>query len=402
MVGEVSQVVVGAGVALEELCSLLVPSLLLGVVALEGSTVEHFLNVELAGVGLELVYDLLVGAADDVVVGDEACTAQLGQYAFCELVIDDAHVADLLFALGGIFIHGEDAQDDVLVLDVALADELLEAFPVLGSELRVDVGLHAVLLQLLVDVGAGGVLALLGQLGVEVVAAFGRSVGADLDVLQLQCLLVVVDFLEDLHEVLDAGAVKLAGAHVGLVDEILDLCFLLLLDDALVGIGCEGGIHAGQCVLEQLAGGHDAVAHLEVGQGDALLALLGVEAQVEVALLHGVDVGEGSAHGVVAASLIGHGGAVAEHFLALECRGSRCGFAAVVLQHGCHAERHLFLHILLGECDVDRSRHFAAYGLERSGGYAHVVGAQLLEFAARSEHESAHGSDRENSLFTHT
>ena len=180
---------------------------------------------------------MLVAATDHIVVHEQAGTTQLGQNAVGNLGVHAAHVANLLLTLFGILIHGEDAQNHLLVLKVALADQLLEAVPVLSGVLGVHVGLHANLLKLALEEFVGNILTLFGQLLVEVVLTVGRSVSAHLDALESAGLVVVIDLLQNLHEILDAHAAGLAGAEVSLVDEELDVGLLLLPDDALEGVG---------------------------------------------------------------------------------------------------------------------------------------------------------------------
>ena len=93
-----------------------------------------------------------IRATDEAIVEREAGTAQLGQHLIGKFAESEGKVADLLFALLGVFVHREDAEDDLLVLDVAGSHEFLEAVPVLCGVFGVDLSGHFHLLELLVDV----------------------------------------------------------------------------------------------------------------------------------------------------------------------------------------------------------------------------------------------------------
>ena len=185
-----------------------------------------------------------------------------------------------------ILIHGKHAKDDILVLDRTGADQLLEAVPVLSGELGIDICLHLVLLQLLGNIVCRGVLTLLSQFLVEVIATFRRSVSADFNVLQTQRLLVVVDLLEDGDEVLHAGAVDLAGTDIGLIDEVLDLCLLFLANNTLVSVSSLGRMGGADGLTKEATSGNNAIAHLYIRELDGFITQTGIEAQIEVALLH--------------------------------------------------------------------------------------------------------------------
>ena len=80
----------------------------------------------------------------------------------------------MLLTLLGVLVHGEYAQDDILVLDVGSLDQLLETVPVLSRVLGIDGSVGQLgLLQLLLYVLLGSLLALCGQLVVQVVATIG-------------------------------------------------------------------------------------------------------------------------------------------------------------------------------------------------------------------------------------
>ena len=76
-------------------------------------------------------------------------------------------------------------------------------------------------------------MALVGQLVVELETTLGRSVSLDFHVLEVQAFTVLVDFLEQLDKLAYRVVLELALAQIGLVDEELDVGFLLLGLNAL-------------------------------------------------------------------------------------------------------------------------------------------------------------------------
>ena len=170
------QVIIGAGIVGIDLCGQFVDILFFVEVLLQGSAIEQFLNGELGGIVLDLSENLVVGTAHGLVIDGKAGAAQLGQDAIGQLAESRTDVLDLLLTLLGILIHGEDAQDHILVLDVAGLDQLLEAFPVLSGVFSVDIGVHLDALQLLVDILLGVFLTLGGQTVVDGETAIGRCI----------------------------------------------------------------------------------------------------------------------------------------------------------------------------------------------------------------------------------
>ena len=165
-------VVGGALVVGIDFGSLLVDGFLGISITLKTSSIEEFLDVELCGVALVLVFDLLVATAYYLVVDNHAGTAEFGQNAVGKLAETFAHVADLLLALIGVFIHREHAEDNILVLDVAGLYEFLEAFPVFSGVAAHDVGAHAFAEELLVHIVFGSKLTAVGEVIVEQESAF--------------------------------------------------------------------------------------------------------------------------------------------------------------------------------------------------------------------------------------
>ena len=113
-----SEVVVCAVVVRIELNRLLVDVFLLGSIVGERCGVEQFFNREFRSVVLQLLFDFVIAAADDVVVDGQTGTAQFRQDFVSQFVESSGEAANLRFALFGVFIHREHADDHFLVLDV--------------------------------------------------------------------------------------------------------------------------------------------------------------------------------------------------------------------------------------------------------------------------------------------
>ncbi len=380
------QVVGGAAVLTIEVGGGLQNVLTLAVVLADGSSVEQLLDAELGGVFLVLSQDLLVAAADGLVVDGQTGAAQFRQDVVGQLAESLAHVLDLLLTLLRVLVHGEHAKDDLLVLDVAGLHQLLEAFPVLCGVLCGEGGLHLGELHLLLHVLLGVLLTLVGQLLVERHTTIRRCVCRNLYVVDVEGLLLLGDALEEAGELLDGIVLQLALAEVGLLDEELDGSIILLGVDALVGILRGAGLCVSRSRAIQLAGGNHAGSHLDSGHFHHFLADASVEGEVEVALLHGGLIGEVSLHGVVATHLVGDGLVVALHLLALEgCALSLHGLLNTVLgeaQLRSHGHHSLLGHVLLREHAIDGGRHLTGLGLQRIGHYLEVVCRQFSKLAA--------------------
>ena len=350
-----------------------------------------------------MLTDLVVAAAYNIVVDGQAGTAQLGKNAVGELTEGLAHVTNLLLALLGILIHGEHAKDDVLVLDVAGLHKLLEALPVLGGVVCVDIGLHVGLLQRLLHVVFRHILTLAGEAVVVLETTLRRCEGLNLDILDGELLTTVgTDLLEQAYELLHGVVLQLALTEHGLVDEELHAGIVLLRLDALEGVGgyAATGLHHG--LLVELARGDDTRGDLHGRYGDLLLSDASLEGEVHVALLHLRHIGEGSLHGVVTAEAIGDGLVVAKNLLALEGSGqSLCHLAIAIAQLGDDGDDGLPLHILFRELSVDGGRDFAALRLERIGGHLEIVGRKRTELRARSKYESNCCKGSKNKIFAH-
>ena len=376
----VSTIVVG-----EEACGSLEILLLLAGVVGQGSAIEKLLNAELAGIVLELLLDFSIGAADEFVVDGQASTTEFGEHLVSEFAEGHAHIANLSLALLGILIHVEDAEDDILVLNVAGSHDFLEAFPVLSGVLRINRSVEGDFLELRVHIVRSRSLTSGSYLLVEAQGTIGRSVCADFDIVESIRLLVSLDVAEHLHEVLDRSRRKFAGAYAALVDEILDLSILMLSDDLLISIGSHASVGTLDGAIDELAGGEHAVGHLHSRNVEGLLADSSVEGQIEFALSHLGEIVEGGLHGVVTAHLVADGLVVTNRLLTLE--GGRLSLYGVtgIAEFGGYGDYSLLLHVLHGEATVDGGGHLAGAFYERVRRYSEIVGREFAELAATGQ-----------------
>ena len=167
-------IVEGTCIVRIDFCSLLISILgIVEVITIECSGIEQLLDAELTGIALQLILDLLVIAADNVVVDGHASATQLRQNAVGQLAESAADILNLLLTLLRILIHREHTQNDILVLDVRGTHQLLETFPVLGSIFRLKGSIGLCLLHLTLDIISGHVFTLASQTFVDVVATIG-------------------------------------------------------------------------------------------------------------------------------------------------------------------------------------------------------------------------------------
>ena len=133
--------------------------------------------------------------------------------------------------------------------------------------------------------------------------------------------------------------------------------------------------------MPQFAGGDDTVGNLDGRHLNLLLADLGIEGEVELALLHGVLIGEGGLHRVVAAEEVRDGLVVAEHLLTLERGGLALdGLLCAILREAQFGDdRHdgLLVHILLWECAVDGRCDLSGLCLQGVWSHFEIVTCQL-------------------------
>ena len=271
----------------------------------------------------------------------------------------------MLLALLWIFVHREHAENNVLVLDVRYLYQLLEAFPVLSGVFSVNGSLYLSVLEGLVDKLLGVVLALSGELVVELQTAIRRSVGRNLYVLEVETFLVGVDLLQHLNELLNRVVLEFALAESGLLDEELDVSLLLVLDDALISILSHACLSRLYGAAAELRCSDDAVSHLHCGNVNLLASDISVESEVEFALLHLGNILEVGLHSVVAADLVRDGLVVALHLLALECGASALyGLSVAIAEFWDDGDSGLFLHVFLREHAIDGGGHLTCCCLQ--------------------------------------
>ena len=291
----------------------------LGVKALCSSTIEQLLALRVLGGSGDaqdsgLVYkveELAVGKALELGIGvvlifhlrHETGAAEFGKDFLLELGEYLAHVADLALAHLGIVIHAEHAENEVLVFDVGRGNGFLEAFPVLAYALNIGSGSAVQVLGNGIPGLLGSVGTLAGELVVALLATLGGRVG------------------DNLH-VLDPGTVVLGKLgkffFVGLEGTSGDLAALdgggvhIVVDLGLAGL--DGGVLVSVFLIVEVAGGveavsgeDDAVGNLAAGEGDGLVLVAGNAAELKVALLHAIHIGDGEA--------FHHGTAVGRDFL---------------------------------------------------------------------------------------
>ena len=298
--------------------SLLVDIVLFGGIVGEGCAVKYFFRAKLRWVGGKLFFDLLVAAANNLVVDGKACAAQFGQDASSQFAETFAHVTDLAFALFGILVHREYAQDNILVLEVRSLYQLLEAIPVLCCVTSLDSSFHLVLLELSLNIAFTRGLTFCSQLIVDNETAFGRCVGVNFHVAQVQFFAVGVDFLQHLHEFGHRIVLQFSFAQVSLVDKELDVSLLLLRLYTLEAVGSDAKSVVGHSLAIELRCGYHAVRNLNGRQIHLFLSHSSIESEVEIALNHVWDIIKVGFHGIASAQFVGHLLSVCRGFFALE------------------------------------------------------------------------------------
>ena len=357
-------------VAAEAAHGLLVDLFLLGVVLHEGGGAQEGFFVQDVGVVVQELEEFLGGVVLILDVGDEAGAAEFREDLTLEGGEHLGHVADLALADGRVAVHGEDAEDQFLVLDVGLADELLEAFPVLTEGLDLGIG-GVVLLGEFVPGLAGGSGTLVGQFVVLALGAFRGSVGQDLGALDGGAL-VGIDLVDGGEELADALALDLGVTDVSAVHQVLDLALGGGGDDVLVGVGLRGDEAV---ALDKHISGVRTVGNLLRREVHGLAAVAGDAAELEVALLHAFHIVEVETLGD-GLSLGGNGLVVVLHFLALVDDRAHFGFAAFIHDDGRDLEDGLRVEIVGRIGDGDDRVDALVHDLEDAGfaGDLHVLG----------------------------
>ena len=156
---------------------------------------------------------------------------------------------------------------------------------------------------------------------------------------------------------------QFALAQGGLLDEELDVGLLLLLADALVGIGGNGSLRRVQGLPIEFGGGDNAFCHLHLRYLHRLLADTGIEGQIHIGLVV-VGIGEVGFHRVVATQTVGDGLVVAQYALTLEGGGIALdGLTIGIAQFRDDGHHSLLVHVLLREVAVDCGWYSACLSL---------------------------------------
>ena len=261
-----------------------------------------------------------------------------------------------MLTLLGIGVHAQYAKYEFLVLEVALLDELLEAFPVLSGVVSVDSDVrHLLLFEGRLELCRGVLLTRSTELFVQLLTTIGGGVGLDFDryLLVGSFLSVLYGVLPLLHLVL----VQLGATDVGLLDEEHDVGIIRLLDDALEAVGRDDGRDA--CERSESFGSDHAISDLEVGEVDRAATLLPLEVEVELALCHSGDVGQDEVDGGVGAIRMVHDTVVAVDLFALEGGAVAPLLTTLIAEDRDDGQRSILGEPLRGEGEVDGYRYFA-------------------------------------------
>ena len=333
--------------------------LLVGLADQGGHLQQGFL-VQEVGVVLQQVQEFRVAVVLEFHIGDEAGAAQFRQHLSLEGGVHLGHVADFVFTHGRVAVHGQDAEDEFLVFQIALGNQLLEAFPVFAHAAYGGVGGIVALGHFFPGVG-GALRAVVRQFFILLGIPFRRGIGHNLRAGDFGAL-VGGDFVQAGQEFLHGFALEFRTAYFRAVDQVFDLAFRGAGNDFLVVVGLERDI-AG--LLGQHVGGVGAVRHFLHGQFDALFARQYFSTELQIALLHAGHIVKMD----FLRDLLAFGGyhpVIVAHLLALVFERLHAGFAAVVHQYGGDLQDNLGVEITLGVGDgyggVDGAVHHFQYG----------------------------------------
>ena len=311
-----------------------------------------------------------------------------------ELVEDAGEIANLLLALLGVLIHRENAENKLLVLDIALRHEVLETLPVLGREICGQFAelSDVILLELILKVSLSILLAVLGQTGVDVERPFGRCIRSDVYLLDF-LFGVAAGVLDLLIESEHLVGLKLAVADVGLIDEEVDIGVILFVDYALEFVGSQRGSY-GRSIGESGRGDH-TVGNLDARKHILLVALAYIERKFKLAAHHlrliGIHHRDGNRATVIVADYRG----IAAHLLPLEGISLRGHFLTVETQIGGYGHLRVLYEELCRNAGRHRSGNAIAHHFERIGINGKIVGLKLVELlaATRKQQSACCGHD---------
>ena len=340
--------------------------------------------VEDVCVVLDHLLEFVVSVVLVLDIGDEPCTTEFRKDCALERSEDLGHVPDLALAYGGITVHTENPENQVLVLYVGCCNQLLESFPVLTDALDG----HIAGLLALGDLLEGIVCSLgavLGKLVVESLLSVGRSIGNNLSALQ-GLPGVAGNLVESCLEVLDGLAAQLLLVHVRGVDLVEDLSFLGLFDDRLIVVVLEGNAHCGAVLMAE---GDEhvcriaAISGLLLGQVVGLTLVLHHAAENELCLFHAGLIVE--VHAAADGTALGADGPVVvlHLFSLIHERLSLC-LTAIVYEYGSNFEDCLRKEVVCGIGDRNIGIDLAGNYFEhlRVGSHFYIV-CQLCHLRRR-------------------
>ena len=350
--------------------SLRVDSFLLGSIVSQRSGIQQFFDIELLGICSGQVGDFFVRLTDNFIIQSQTRTTQLRQDFVSQSLVNRRDILDFLFSLFRIRIHRQNTQDQFLVLDVGLAYQFLEAFPVLSSVFRVYIYIDLILLQVLVDNLGSVVLTIFSQCSVQFHTTIRRSVCRDFDVADL----LVGSFAYVLHFFVEGlGSLQFAGTNVCLLDQEHDVSVMLFLDDALESVVTVSSVCAGQSLVNEFRSRDNTVSDLHSGDFYCLLTDFSLEFQIQFRLGHFGNIVERSLHCIAATHLVGDSLVVAFHLLTLEYSRLAFGLATVPLQNGSNFHNSLLVEVLFGEFAVDCSGNLTTYGFQYLRSHREIV-----------------------------
>ena len=315
------------------------------VVALkQGRGVQGLFHGQDVGVGHGETLELLIGVTLDVVAEGDHGAAQGGQDLLLDFLVRLGDVLDLLLAAVLVTVHGEHAQDEVLVFDLGGAHQGLEAVPVfslgvVAEEAVLDLDLFAA--QHPGDGGIGALGPLHGEVLVEGNLALRRGIGAHAGALEHHAVVVGGKADELLHGD-DVVISEFGGADIGAVVGVVDFGLLGVGDHTLEGILTDDETIVG---ADPVLRGDDAVSEHDGLEIHGLAAHDPADAELEArTVFHALLIGD---LGGVVEGLGGLGrnhSVVAGGVLALEALRLEGGFSSVPDENGGG-----FDHGLLGE-----------------------------------------------------
>ena len=215
---------------------------------------------------------------------------KLWQNLVSQLLVSSRKVADLLLTTVRIADTAQHVQHELLVLDAAVLNELLEAFPILSNLLGSDLALHLGLLEEPVQVSSRALLTTCSQTLVERVGAFRRSGADHIEALELTTILVLGSSDGSLHVLHLLLLLRLRSTQVGalvLVDHGSDVLVEGVLHEVVLGIGRSVAVSRAEAL-----GSNHTISDINAGQLVGLALNFGIKVKTELRSSHLVLVEE--------------------------------------------------------------------------------------------------------------